>query len=1510
MDHNLIDNIDWWFDHSNFNLRGQVCAQLNAPVLVNSKNQVDTLVKLGYGRQQIAAQFDLCVSDYFGMHILSDRILFRVLQATIENTSNKGLERLAAKFKEINQVLPTTPWRILADCAALVAGDALTLEMLRSMCTAAGIRCYDGPYVSEQAPPLPSQGEASSSLREVSPSLREGDKEASPHLFFSQEKNGESYSLSLSLQEGTSEANSFTAQVVEALATIPEDKRNFINALLTAFDPMISTAKERQIVAERSSGPKENELPNHFPHRFGDTDSVLVTLPDTPVASTSDDPLQEVSPSRREGDTEEASSRRLVFSSQELETEIDLHPEMVIARDLEWWLNHIPPFLLKRLFFMCSRDTTITSVQQLLDARDHIMDDGAIAVILNGIIYGELSVDARTFVAGKKQYNLYLLLAAVHMAESSCAAAKLLINLGGNFTTTITGILEVCHALAKQEDIIDNLHIACRKLRLSFPVPPALEEVLLTPAVAKDVPSALRNSEPSPEIGIDIFDFETSLGWWLDGADEPWLAAFMCEVLEVEPEWDTALEVVIHAMVKGMTKKEITARINQASRDRAADKVEHWVTDEFLHVARLMHLMLQLCPPQHADACRRLFPGFPRYELDVTPIEVRVMIIMHNIDIASARGLFQRFEIVIPNVVGDKKLFSYPITDAAKPQRLPDSTEKSLPLSCSAIMGGDELSLYSILAMDLKWWLDHAEPTVLMRLFSMAAATASKPLLMDYGNTTEFLENVELDHTTVAKLFHTALVEHANITPETELLPSQIYAFHMLYAAVRMCRDSQVEEQLIEWLGFSGNLGGPSHVVALCHGFAQQPGILKKLHYACAGLGTPFPVPPCKRTPGVAYPVDGPYSMLYPNMVVHRPDDVKAPSMVVLNIFDFEDSLEWWVSLLWPSLATLVARRLCLRFYEKTPMTAATLTRLARERMLPRKDVAQAVHAIMRKATSIDLFNDYMHCAYLLKWLVMAYPPNLYPQVLHCFDCVLPKGATTVRDQDIVTWIKKTKPSISNVCSYFAELGATHQVPKTWNPKEHDNNLLFLFSPKPQSSSSTEIGTSSSSQEEPLPPISHFRLNGGALGCVYIHPSLSRTGPGLRMRGVSPTKSGTLLTEYPIGSVYLDYLGTTVLTAETKICAVEGIPLNHPQYSTKNCVDKRFIKALPGTDEKNPRLFETPEGSTWLTESAMFDKNGIPFEHPEYDNDGKLTEYHRMKNEHLSVVIAQSFDALKMLEHHQVCAMGSLGVSKPKKPMSVTETSKALIRSIVVGCREMDSAPNVVADVDLARVFCAGSLGSLEPKEPMAITEAGKTMIASINEWCRKMESVTMSHCKVMWFPLVHEAKGVYEDGRTKAHAIFEHSEACVSDAVSDVVSNDTVSDDDIEGDTDDDVLDQDEDEKPPSLEESRIPWILRNLPSIDDYIDEPKRVARENLFWEGVHATVPTLPLGALHYITGKLIAHVYPVTAANFVQSLRANDITPFALYGCAIRCVDGTTTKHIKSLIDILCADDEPC
>src|SRR3989338_5693978 len=668
MDHNLIDNIDWWFDHSNFNLRGQVCAQLNAPVLVNSKNQVDTLVKLGYGRQQIAAQFDLCVSDYFGMHILSDRILFRVLQATIENTSDEGLERLAAKFKEINQVLPTTPWRILTDCAALVAGDALTLEMLRSMCTAVGIRCYDGPYVSEQAPPLPLQ-EASSSLQEVSPSHREGEKEASPHLFFSQEKNGESSSLSLSLQEGTSEANSFTAQVVDALATIPEDKRDFINALLTAFDPMISTAKERQIVAARSSGPKENELPNHFPHRFGDTDSVLVTLPDTPVASTSDDaipPLQEVSPSLREGDTEEASSRRLIFSSsskgQDLETEIDLHPEMVIARDLEWWLNHIPPFLLKRLFFMCAKDTTITSVQQLLDARDYIMDDGAIAVSLNGIIYGELSVDARTFVTGKKQYNFYLLLAAVHMAESSCAAAKLLINLGGNFTTTNTGILEECHALARQDNIIDKLHVVCRKLKTPFPIPPALEEVLLTPAIAKDVPSALRNSEPSPEIGIDIFDFETSLGWWLDGADEPWLAAFMHEVLEVEPEWDTALEVVMHAMVKGMTRKEIAARINRASRDRAADKVEHWVTDEFLHVARLMHLMLQLCPPQHADACRRLFPGFPR----VTPIEVRVMIIMHNIDIASASGLFQRFEIVVPNDVGDKQLFSYPITDAAK----------------------------------------------------------------------------------------------------------------------------------------------------------------------------------------------------------------------------------------------------------------------------------------------------------------------------------------------------------------------------------------------------------------------------------------------------------------------------------------------------------------------------------------------------------------------------------------------------------------------------------------------------------------------------------------------------------------------------------------------------------------------------------------------------------------------------------------------------------------------------
>src|SRR3989338_5724610 len=177
MDHNLIDNIDLWFDHSNFNLRGQVCAQLNAPVLVNSKNQVDTLVKLGYGRQQIAAQFDLCVSDYFGMHILSDRILFRVLQATIENTSDEGLESLAAKFKEINQVLPTTPWRILTDCAALVAGDALTLEMLRSMCTAVGIRCYDGPYVSEQAPHLfphlPSR-------RQVLPSLSGGLEEDTP----------------------------------------------------------------------------------------------------------------------------------------------------------------------------------------------------------------------------------------------------------------------------------------------------------------------------------------------------------------------------------------------------------------------------------------------------------------------------------------------------------------------------------------------------------------------------------------------------------------------------------------------------------------------------------------------------------------------------------------------------------------------------------------------------------------------------------------------------------------------------------------------------------------------------------------------------------------------------------------------------------------------------------------------------------------------------------------------------------------------------------------------------------------------------------------------------------------------------------------------------------------------------------------------------------------------------------------------------------------------------------
>jgi len=417
-------------------------------------------------------------------------------------------------------------------------------------------------------------------------------------------------------------------------------------------------------------------------------------------------------------------------------------------------------------------------------------------------------------------------------------------------------------------------------------------------------------------------------------------------------------------------------------------------------------------------------------------------------------------------------------------------------------------------------------------------------------------------------------------------------------------------------------------------------------------------------------------------------------------------------------------------------MTAATLTRLARERMLPREDVAQAVHTIMRKATSIDLVNDYMHCAYLLKWLVMAYPPNLFPQVLHCFDCVLPRGATTVSDQDIVAWIKKTEPTVSNVCSYFAELGATHQVPKTWNPKEHVNDLLFLFSPTP--------------------------------------PPESRSS------------------------------------------------------SSKDNIDP------------------------------------------------------------------------------QIALMGSSGASEPKKPMSVTETSKALINSIVVSCQEMESAPNVVADVDLARVFCTGSLGVLEPKEPMAITEEGNSMIASINEWCRKMESVTMSHCKVLWMPLVHEANKVYEDGRTKAHAIFEHSEACVSD----VVNNDAVSDDDIEGDTNDDVLDQDEDKKPPSLEESRIPWILRNLPSIDDYIEDSERVARENLFWKGMHATVPTLSLGALDYIANKLIAHVYPVTAANFIQSLRANGITPFALYGCAIRCVDGTTTKHIKSLIDILCADDGPC
>src|SRR3989338_8464570 len=1091
MDHNLIDNIDWWFDHSNFNLRGQVCAQLNAPVLVNSKNQVDTLVKLGYGRQQIAAQFDLCVSDYFGMHILSDRILFRVLQATIENTSDEGLERLAAKFKEINQVLPTTPWRILTDCAALVAGDALTLEMLRSMCTAVGIRCYAGPYVSEQAPHLsphlPSRGE-------VFPSRREGDKKDTPT---------QSAACSSGPKESEAETSrNFGANIMglderlvvpneSILAAIMPDYERFAEGralaaqLRDASETDIATIKcmcdalAPFIIEDAANADSVTVSPNRLLRRFGDTDSVWMTLPDTLVASESDDSLPsrgDVSPSLREGDKEAT----LIFSSsskgQDLETEIDLHPEMVIARDLEWWLNHIPPFLLKRLFFMCARERHITCTKVLRASRDYIMDDGAIAVILNGIIYGELSVDARTFVTGKKQYNFYLLLAAVHMAESSCAAAKLLINLGGNFTTTNTGILEECHALARQDNIIDKLHVVCRKLKTPFPIPPALEEVLLTPAIAKDVPSALRNSEPSPEIGIDIFDFETSLGWWLDGADEPWLAAFMHEVLEVEPEWDTALEVVMHAMVKGMTRKEIAARINRASRDRAADKVEHWVTDEFLHVARLMHLMLQLCPPQHADACRRLFPGFPR----VTPIEVRVMIIMHNIDIASASGLFQRFEIVVPNDVGDKQLFSYPITDAAKnapPAPLvPEAAEIVGPAFVEKFCPLDVFP-FAVFALDLKWWLDWAEWRVLKRLFSMAAATTSKPLIMDCSDTTGFLKNVGLDHTTVVKLFHTALVESASIPLKSELLPSQIYAFHLLYTATKMTRDSQIEEQLIERLGFNGNLEDPSHVISLCHEFAQRPGILKRLHYACADLSTPFPVPPCQRTPGVAYPVESSYSVLYPDMVVHMPDDVKAPSMVVLNMFDFDDSLEWWVSLLWPSLATKGARELCLRYHEKKPMTAATLTRLARERMLPREDVAQAVHAIMRKATSIDLVNDYMHCAYLLKWLVMAYPPNLFPQVLHCFDCVLSRGSTTVRDKDIVAWIKKTKPTVSNVCSYFAELGATHQVPKSWNPTEHDNNRLFLFSPKPQSSSSTDSAVStsalmgSSGSEAPEEPI-------------------------------------------------------------------------------------------------------------------------------------------------------------------------------------------------------------------------------------------------------------------------------------------------------------------------------------------------------------------------------------------------------------------------------------------------------
>src|SRR3989338_5229134 len=161
----------------------------------------------------------------------------------------------------------------------------------------------------------------------------------------------------------------------------------------------------------------------------------------------------------------------------------------------------------------------------------------------------------------------------------------------------------------------------------------------------------------------------------------------------------------------------------------------------------------------------------------------------------------------------------------------------------------------------------------------------------------------------------------------------------------------------------------------------------------------------------------------------------------------------------------------------------------------------------------------------------------------------------------------------------------------------------------------------------------------------------------------------------------------------------------------------------------------------------------------------------------------------------------------------------------------------------------------------MATTQAGTTMIAPINEGGRKMENVTMSHCKVMWMPLIHEAEKAYEDGRTKAHAIFEHSEACVSD----VVSNDAVSDDDIEGDTDDDVLDQDEDEKPPSLEESRIPLILRNLPSIDDYIEDSEREARENLFCDGIHSTLCPLrlrhPLRGRHYHQTHQEPHRHPV-------------------------------------------------